>query len=106
LLSGGPIEWLIFGLEKVDPKIRLIAELNEKMAYKPWIINKDDITFLVKGNPNWTMHEVIKACIILATYHGISGFCHGMGLIPDFDIVEELLSLMGPQALELIISKE
>ena len=69
MLSGGPIEWLIFGLEKVDPKIRLIAELNEKMAYKPWIINKDDITFLVKGNPNWTMHEVIKACIILATYH-------------------------------------
>ena len=55
MLSGGPIEWLIFGLEKVDPKIRLIAELNEKMAYKPWIINKDDITFLVKGNPNWTM---------------------------------------------------
>ena len=28
-MLGGLIEWLIFGLEKVDPKIRLIAELNE-----------------------------------------------------------------------------
>ena len=29
-----------------------------------------------------------------------------MGLTPDFDIVQEILSLMGPQALELTISNE
>jgi hypothetical protein len=29
-----------------------------------------------------------------------------MGLTADIDIVQELLTLMGPQALELIISKE
>jgi hypothetical protein len=52
------------------------------------------------------VHEVLKACAILVTYHGICGLCHGMGLTPDDDIVEELLGLMGPEALELLVSKE
>jgi hypothetical protein len=110
LLAGGPIEWLIFGLEKVDAKIKRIAELNEILAYKPWIVTKDTFHFLIKegenSNENWTIHEVLKASIILANYHGICGLCHGMGLTSDFDIVQELLSLMGPEALELTISNE
>lgn len=100
MLAGGPIEWLIFGLEKVDAKIKRIAELNEILAYKPWIVSKDTFQFLIKegenSNENWTIHEVLKASIILANYHGICGLCHGMGLTSDFDIVQELLSLMGP----------
>jgi|TARA_B110000285_G_C15127523_1_gene621263 hypothetical protein len=110
LLAGGPIEWLLFGLEKVDPKLKRIAEFNEILAYKPWSITKDTLHFLIKegtnSSENWTIHEVLKASIILSNYHGICGLCHGMGLTPDFDIVQELLSLMGPQALELTISNE
>jgi hypothetical protein len=100
LLSGGPIEWLVYGLEKVDPKLKRIAELNELMAYKPWGVTKDTLAFLIKGgsnqNENWTIHEVLKASIILTTFHGLCGLCHGMGLTPDLDIVQELLTLMGP----------
>ena len=33
LLAGGPLEWLLFGLKKVDPKISRIAELNEVIAF-------------------------------------------------------------------------
>ena len=33
LLAGGPLEWLLFGLKKVDPKIARIAELNEIIAF-------------------------------------------------------------------------
>ena len=110
LLGGGPLDWLIFGLDKVDPKIRRIAELNEVMAYKPWKICKDQFQKLIKGgtsqHENWTVHEVMKASIILATYHGICGLCQGMGVTPDIDIVQELLTLMGQEALELTISKE
>ena len=91
LLAGGPIEWLIFGLEKVDPKLKRISELNEILAYKPWLITKDIFQYLVKegqnSQENWTIHEVLKASIILSNYHGICGLCHGMGLTPDFDIV-------------------
>jgi len=32
-LEGGPLEWLVFGLDRVDPKLRRIAELNEVLAF-------------------------------------------------------------------------
>ena len=48
LLAGGPLNWLIFGLEKVDPKLKRIAFLNEKLAYKPWSITKEDFALLIK----------------------------------------------------------
>lgn len=110
LLSGGPIEWLTFGLESVDPKLKRIAELNEMIAFKPWAVTKDTLAFLIKGgqnqNENWTIHEVLKASMILTGYHGLCGLTHGMGLTPDIDIIQELYTLMGPQALELAVSKE
>lgn len=110
MLANGPLEWLIFGLDKVDPKLRRIAELNEYLAFRPWRVSQDSFRFLINGaensNENWTIHEVLKASIILSTYHGLCGLCSGMGLRPDKDIVHELLSLMGPEALELTVSKE
>jgi len=48
LLAGGPLEWLIFGLERVDPKLKRIAELNELIAYRPWEIKKENLHFLIK----------------------------------------------------------
>ena len=42
------LSWLVFGLEKVDPKLRRIAFLNEKLAYRPWSISKEDFAFLIK----------------------------------------------------------
>jgi hypothetical protein len=46
LLADGPIEWLIYGLPKVDKKIKRISELNEKLAYKPLSIKHEDFKFL------------------------------------------------------------
>ena len=43
ILAGGPLEWLLLGLEAVDPKIARLARLNEKMAFRPWAITMDDI---------------------------------------------------------------
>ena len=48
MLAGGPIDWIIYGLPKVDKKIKRISELNEKLAYKPYSIIHDDIKFLQK----------------------------------------------------------
>ena len=84
--------------------------MNEILAYKPWSINEGHLRYLIKEganqNENWTIHEVLKASIVLSTYHGLCGLCHGMGVIPDQDIVQELLTLMGPEALEVTISKD
>lgn len=110
MLNGGPLEWLIFGLERVDPKLKRLAELNEILAYKPWSITKDHVQFLLKGssnNENLTIQEMLKASVIMSTYHGLCGLCMGMGLIPDADIRDEISSLIGNEALQLcVIPKE
>ena len=48
MLAGGPLDWLIYGLDKVDSKLKRISSLNEKLAYKPWVIKKEDFQFLIK----------------------------------------------------------
>jgi hypothetical protein len=40
------------GLDKVDPKLKRIAEFNEIIAYKPWAITKDTLAFLISGSAN------------------------------------------------------
>lgn len=76
------------------------------MAFKPWMITKDHLHSLIKGgennNENWTVHEVLKATIILSTYHGLCCLCQGMALQPDEDIKKELdeffsLSIVPPK---------
>lgn len=99
-MNGGPLEWIIFGLEKVDPKIRRLGEINEILAYKPWILSKDHIQYLIKGSShseNFTIQEMLKATVILSTYHGLCGLCMGMGLLPDQDIIDEMNSLIGTE---------
>ena len=90
MLQGGPLEWLIFGLSKVDPKLKRIAELNEIMAFQPWTVRSGHMHSLLKGgsnqSENWTFHELVKGCYILFTYHALCGLCLGMGLVPDEDI--------------------
>jgi sestrin 2 len=49
LLCGGEISWLTEGLQKVDPKLQRISELNEMMAYRPWIISPVHIEYLARG---------------------------------------------------------
>ena len=64
------------------------------MAFRPWSVNKDDLNQLINGSEqslNWSVHEVLKATIIISTYHGMCGLCDGMGLLPDADIVNEIL---------------
>ena len=70
----------------------------------------NDVQFLVKqGNDpseNWSINEILKASIILSTYHGLCGLSHGMGLVPDHDIVQTLYQLVDYKALELMVSSE
>ena len=49
---------------------------------------------------------MLKASIILSTYHGLCGICHGMGIVPDYDIISELYSLVGSEAIKILVSAE
>jgi len=60
LLNGGNIEWLTSGLSKADRKLQRLGEINEIMAYRPWILSSSHIEYLAKGdekdpNSNWTI---------------------------------------------------
>ena len=41
ILNDGDIKWLHYGLKAADPKLRVIAEFNELLAHKPWILYTD-----------------------------------------------------------------
>jgi hypothetical protein len=48
LLNGGEVEWLSLGLKRADKKLKVLSELNELMAFKPWVISDLHIEQLVK----------------------------------------------------------
>jgi hypothetical protein len=39
--------WLQKGLNAVDPKLRLIAALNENLAHKTWMIDFEDVGVII-----------------------------------------------------------
>ena len=88
---------MLVGLEAVDPKLKILAPFLEKIAYRPWLVTTEDIKDLVKSaTTRLSINEILKATIIFTTYLGLSGLSHGMGLLPDSDIVVALHKLVGP----------
>ena len=39
VLNEGDPQWLAQGILAVDPKLRVLATLNQTLAHKPWIID-------------------------------------------------------------------
>ncbi len=82
MLCGGEICWLTEGLKRVDKKLERISELNELLAFRPWIISSRHIETLVKGEEkdfklNWSIPEILQASSILASYHALCGLIFG-----------------------------
>eukprot|EP00349_Pseudokeronopsis_sp_Brazil_P012542 CAMPEP_0202979850 /NCGR_PEP_ID=MMETSP1396-20130829/85891_1 /ASSEMBLY_ACC=CAM_ASM_000872 /TAXON_ID= /ORGANISM="Pseudokeronopsis sp., Strain Brazil" /LENGTH=139 /DNA_ID=CAMNT_0049719469 /DNA_START=118 /DNA_END=537 /DNA_ORIENTATION=- len=119
LLSGGDSTWLERGLKSVPEKIRLLGELNETMAYRPWTITSAHIEQLVRpavgGKAMWSYAEVIHAGAILATYHGLCSLTAGQGLLDDNELTlymakclkgREVFNLSGSPGADSDISEE
>jgi PA26 p53-induced protein (sestrin) len=90
ILHDGDPKWLHFGLKVADPKLRLIAVLNETLAHKPWIVNAKHIHNLFdnsKATEKWNVPELIHAGLILVTYHGLCGLIFGQGLKEEVNIL-------------------
>ena len=108
LKSEKRVKILILSNLSPEKKVKRISELNEKLAYKPLSIKHEDIKFLQKKgetqNENWTINEILKASLILITYHGLCGLSFGMGINIDIDIVLNLQNIVGPAILELLVS--
>lgn len=84
LASGGNVKWLN-GLEFIPPKLRAIYEINKILAHKPWMLTKEHIERLVKGNNNWSLSEAVHAIVLLAHFHSLSSFVFSCGLTQELD---------------------
>ena len=43
ILNEGNPKWLKYGLKSADSKLRAIAEFNEMLAHRPWVIYTEEI---------------------------------------------------------------
>lgn len=91
LHHGGDPSWLK-GLKYAPTKIQNLASLASLLAHQPWRIKPKHIENLVKigdsgSSPEdrWTMNELIQAVVILATFHSLSSFVLGCGIVPEMD---------------------
>ena len=64
-----------------------LADLNDILAYKPWILNASNIESLVKSDKdNWSVPEILQAGAVLAHFHSLCGLVLGLGIIKDLDM--------------------
>ena len=74
------MEWLADGLAGADKNLLKFAEINELLAFKPWVVNDKIIEKLLEKDENgfsWNVEQVLNAGTILATFHGLCSFVQG-----------------------------
>ncbi|GES88938.1 sestrin-1 isoform X2 [Rhizophagus clarus] len=93
LMYGGNIDWLQ-GLQHAPAKIRNLATLNTILANQPWRLKPSHIGALVKRPQNsqnpqehWTIAEIVHVILILSTFHSLSSYALGCGIVPEYDSV-------------------
>ncbi|XP_055601644.1 sestrin homolog [Uranotaenia lowii] len=84
LMRGGNPDWLK-GLEHIPAKLRAIADINKILAHRPWLLNKEHIERLTRGQNSWSLSEVVHAIVLLAHFHSLSSFVFSCGLTQELD---------------------
>lgn len=84
LLQGGDRNWLR-GLEYIPAKLRAISDINKILAHRPWLLSKEHIERLTKGQNSWSLAEVVHAIVLLAHFHSLSSFVFSCGLTQELD---------------------
>eukprot|EP00057_Strongylocentrotus_purpuratus_P029524 XP_011683998.1 PREDICTED: uncharacterized protein LOC105447523 [Strongylocentrotus purpuratus] len=85
LSQGGDREWLQ-GLEHVPPKIQDLYELIKLLSHRPWLITQELIEKLLKGPHNWTLSELVQACVLISHFTSLPSFIYGCGINPEIDM--------------------
>ncbi|XP_058465819.1 sestrin homolog isoform X2 [Malaya genurostris] len=84
LLQGGDRSWLK-GLDYIPAKLRAISDINKILAHRPWLLSKEHIERLTKGQNSWSLAEVVHAIVLLAHFHSLSSFVFSCGLTQELD---------------------
>ncbi|RIA99103.1 PA26 p53-induced protein [Glomus cerebriforme] len=99
LSHGGNRDWLQ-GLQHAPIKIRNLALLNSILAHQPWRLRVSHIGALIKGsqNPqdNWTIAEIVQVILIFSTFHSLSSYVLGCGIVPEYDSIGGNCEMLPP----------
>lgn len=77
LEADGPESWLE-GLQFAPKKLQELHHTNVILAHQPWLYDIQHVEKLLKNN--WSVSEVTQAICILAQFHALSSFVHGVGI--------------------------
>lgn len=84
LRHGGDQTWL-HGLAYIPSKLRAISDINKILAHRPWLLNKEHIEKLTKGQNSWSLSELVHAIVLLSHFHSLSSFVFSCGLTQELD---------------------
>eukprot|EP01113_Clastostelium_recurvatum_P007320 TRINITY_DN13403_c0_g1_i1.p1 TRINITY_DN13403_c0_g1~~TRINITY_DN13403_c0_g1_i1.p1 ORF type:complete len:643 (-),score=168.17 TRINITY_DN13403_c0_g1_i1:22-1950(-) len=85
LMNGGDPAWLK-GTAFVPRKMANLCQLTALLAHQPWLLDKDHIETLLKGQDAWSIGELVHAIVLIATALAQTGFVYGMGVLPELDL--------------------
>eukprot|EP01114_Cavostelium_apophysatum_P012588 TRINITY_DN2853_c0_g1_i3.p1 TRINITY_DN2853_c0_g1~~TRINITY_DN2853_c0_g1_i3.p1 ORF type:complete len:370 (-),score=89.81 TRINITY_DN2853_c0_g1_i3:57-1166(-) len=86
LLNGGDVTWLEgIECENIPKKLTHLLEINQILSHQPWLLTKDHIAPLVKGEDSWSIGELVQAMIIICTFNSLAGLVHGTGVTDEVD---------------------
>ena len=83
--EGGDARWLE-GLAYAPAKFANLAEFNALIAHRPWLVTKEHIAGLVRGESSWSVTELVAALVVITTFHAQSVFMWGLGIEPEVDL--------------------
>nr|CAG8561844.1 5382_t:CDS:2 [Entrophospora candida] len=90
LIIGGDPKWLE-SLDNAPRKIRNLSALNTILAHQPWRLKPLDIARLIKGSKdrqdNWAITEIVHVILLLSTFHSMSSYVLGCGIVPEYDSI-------------------
>jgi len=90
LTIGGDPKWLE-SLDNAPRKIRNLSALNTILAHQPWRLKPLDIARLIKGSKdrqdNWAITEIVHVILLLSTFHSMSSYVLGCGIVPEYDSI-------------------
>lgn len=85
IAEGGDAAWLE-GLKYAPAQFANLAELNALIAHRPWLITREHIAALVRGDGLWSVTELVTAMVVLTTMHAQSILVWGMGVESEIDL--------------------
>ena len=88
-------KWIDSGFEfdKAPKKLQQLHTVNILLAHRPWMIGKQHIQELIKGDGGrntWALCELVQALTILTHFHAFASYILGCGTMNNKEEEEEL----------------